>query len=332
VEMSTNTMIFLSFFICGIFADSNGLSFALYAACTPVQPGLGVAALSACFNCETSSNPFSPFVIDNSDYGTCNDGTIFLVVNTSSSFSSVPVSLNFSFSSFVSYANVYNQCSLNKGDNAQYCGNGVSAFGVSLASNNQLGGVIISLTKLGKSSTAVIRIDYTFVTCESPNGGAIVLKSYTIGTGVVVVPYVTLSFANTFMNTACMSPADCTTGVINPCDNGDAVLDCSACDKRKRQWEGFSFTPIMCDDGNECTDDSCDSTSGCVFTPIVCNDNNSCTNDSCDPTSGCVFTPIVCNDNNSYTSDSCDPTCGCVFTPIVKKGRRKKHKKGKKGK
>jgi hypothetical protein len=58
---------------------------------------------------------------------------------------------------------------------------------------------------------------------------------------------------------------------------------------------------------------------GCVHNPIVCNDNNPCTNDSCDPASGCVFTnnTATCNDNNPCTVND---TCGggtCTGTPIT---------------
>ena len=58
---------------------------------------------------------------------------------------------------------------------------------------------------------------------------------------------------------------------------------------------------------------------GCVHTPIVCNDNNPCTNDSCDPALGCVFTnnTAACDDNNPCTVAD---TCGggaCTGTPIT---------------
>ena len=58
---------------------------------------------------------------------------------------------------------------------------------------------------------------------------------------------------------------------------------------------------------------------GCVHTPIVCNDNNPCTNDSCDPASGCVFSnnTATCDDNNPCTVGD---TCGggaCTGTPIT---------------
>jgi len=76
-------------------------------------------------------------------------------------------------------------------------------------------------------------------------------------------------------------------------------------------------TPLVCNDNNACTSDSCVPATGCVFTPNPpCNDNNACTTDTCDPAIGCVFTPNApCNDNNACTTDTCDPVLGCVFTP-----------------
>jgi hypothetical protein len=85
--------------------------------------------------------------------------------------------------------------------------------------------------------------------------------------------------------------------------------------------DGCEYTPVPCDDGNLCTDDSCDPNTGCVFEPnIVCDDQNLCTDDSCDPNTGeCVFEPnIVCDDQNLCTDDSCDPNTGqCVFDPNI---------------
>ncbi|HRE88610.1 MAG TPA: hypothetical protein PK095_05665 [Myxococcota bacterium] len=76
--------------------------------------------------------------------------------------------------------------------------------------------------------------------------------------------------------------------------------------------------PIDCDDGDQCTTDSCDPATGCVSTPYygACNDGNACTTeDTCSGT--CSGTPIVCDDQNACTTDSCDPVVGCVFEPLL---------------
>src|SRR6185436_3785486 len=78
---------------------------------------------------------------------------------------------------------------------------------------------------------------------------------------------------------------------------------------------GCIHNPISCDDGNACTDDSCDPASGCVHTPHVCDDGNRCTDDSCNPAAGCVHTPHNCDDSNPCTTDTCDPTAPLVQPP-----------------
>ncbi len=53
--------------------------------------------------------------------------------------------------------------------------------------------------------------------------------------------------------------------------------------------------PPSCDDGNVCNGvETCAPASGCkAGTPLVCDDGDACTTDSCDPTSGCSATPFT---------------------------------------
>jgi hypothetical protein len=71
-----------------------------------------------------------------------------------------------------------------------------------------------------------------------------------------------------------------------------------------------------CSDGDACTSDACDPSSGCVHTPVSCDDGSVCTADSCDPGSGCIHTDMSfqCNDGNVCTTDSCNPVTGCAHT------------------
>ncbi len=95
--------------------------------------------------------------------------------------------------------------------------------------------------------------------------------------------------------------------------------DYSACTTDGCTDNACTHTPVVCDDNNICTVNSCNSATGCVFTPTVpvsCNDNNACTTDGC-TANACTHTAVVCNDNNACTTDTCDPTTGCVYTPIV---------------
>ena len=75
-----------------------------------------------------------------------------------------------------------------------------------------------------------------------------------------------------------------------------------------------------CDDGNYCTDDSCDPGGGCVFVDNSrgCDDGNPCTIDRCNPNTGaCEYAPVSCDDGNACTLDRCDPAAGgCVYVPV----------------
>lgn len=104
----------------------------------------------------------------------------------------------------------------------------------------------------------------------------------------------------------------CTTN--GDCDDGNVCNGAETCVSGSCQ----AGTPLNCNDGNACTADSCNTTTGCVNTPISCNDGNACTADSCDAGSGCVNTPVNCDDGDACTADSCDSGTGaCVNDPIT---------------
>ena len=76
-------------------------------------------------------------------------------------------------------------------------------------------------------------------------------------------------------------------------------------------------TALNCDDGNACTNDSCDKAAGCkqVANTANCSDGNACTvGDKCQ-SSACVSgASTVCNDGYLCTTDSCNAANGsCVF-------------------
>ncbi len=76
--------------------------------------------------------------------------------------------------------------------------------------------------------------------------------------------------------------------------------------------------PIVCDDGDACTDDVCDDVAGgCTYTPMICDDGSLCTDDACDSAGeGCTSEPVVCDDQIDCTVDVCDPLVGCTFKLI----------------
>ncbi|MFH0902049.1 MAG: kelch repeat-containing protein, partial [Pseudomonadota bacterium] len=124
------------------------------------------------------------------------------------------------------------------------------------------------------------------------------------------------------------------------CTDGDACNGEETCRKGACQ---SGFVP-SCDDGNPCTSDSCEPTSGCAHVVaengsscslatrcggeceggqcsggvvVQCDDGNPCTTDSCDPaTTACVNVPaqdgIACDDQNECTADTACASGTCA--------------------
>ena len=75
-----------------------------------------------------------------------------------------------------------------------------------------------------------------------------------------------------------------------------------------------------CDDGDDCTAESCKPIGGCQSVPVAaanaCDDGDHCTTgDSC-AGGTCNGAPASCDDGNVCTTDSCDPTTGCTHAPL----------------
>ena len=72
-----------------------------------------------------------------------------------------------------------------------------------------------------------------------------------------------------------------------------------------------ALTGAECDDGNACTtEDTCVGTECILRGNTVCDDEEQCTDDSCDSDGGCVFVDKVagtpCNDGDACTlGDAC---------------------------
>ena len=73
-----------------------------------------------------------------------------------------------------------------------------------------------------------------------------------------------------------------------------------------------------CDDGNLCTDDTCDPQLGCLHTANAapCEDNNTCTLEDTCAFGVCAGKPRVCVDGDPCTVDACEPAVGCQYVPI----------------
>ena len=100
-----------------------------------------------------------------------------------------------------------------------------------------------------------------------------------------------------------------------PCDDSNA---CTLMD-RCNGGECLGTSALVCDDGNVCTDDSCDPKKGCIFVPneAPCDDHNSCTvNDVCKGGECRGSGTLQCDDNNYCTKDICLPDGGCAHEPL----------------
>jgi len=94
------------------------------------------------------------------------------------------------------------------------------------------------------------------------------------------------------------------------CDDGDACTEKDSCAAGKCIGVGKD-----CDDGNVCTDETCDKLKGCEYTDNTnpCNDNSACTvGDKC-AGGNCVVSVVDCDDNDPCTADSCDVQKGCEY-------------------
>ncbi|HEU4401347.1 MAG TPA: hypothetical protein VFT43_04510, partial [Candidatus Polarisedimenticolia bacterium] len=117
-------------------------------------------------------------------------------------------------------------------------------------------------------------------------------------------------------------------GIDDDCDGqidegGDALCsDHDACNGQETCQEGACKpgSVVNCDDGNPCTDDTCDAQTGACSNVVkehgtACDDGNACTkDDACSANGQCVGVEVVCNDQNACTKDACE-NGACVFTP-----------------
>jgi hypothetical protein len=149
---------------------------------------------------------------------------------------------------------------------------------------------------------------------------------------------------------ACNNNDICTTGVCagsggpdcddgNPCtaDTCDVVLGCintavadgtacddsTVCNGAETCAAGIcnAGTPLDCNDGLQCTIDTCDAVLGCLNTNVPdgtsCNDADACTTGDACVTGLCVGgAPPDCNDGNQCTTDTCDVALGCQNTNV----------------
>jgi hypothetical protein len=105
------------------------------------------------------------------------------------------------------------------------------------------------------------------------------------------------------------------TGIEGSCNDDDMCTKGDYCSEGVCQ----SGDSVVCDDGNECTDDGCNPATGCTFLAIAgeCDDSDECTSNDMCIDGKCTGGPGPdCNDNNECTDDSCDSGLGCQNTEV----------------
>ena len=99
-----------------------------------------------------------------------------------------------------------------------------------------------------------------------------------------------------------------------PCQDGDVCTTQDSCE----QGVCVGGPALLCDDGNPCTEDSCDADVGCTAAPLSgtpCDDGNACSGIDLCQDGTCVGTSVTdCGDGNPCTDDACDPLTGCITT------------------
>ena len=71
-------------------------------------------------------------------------------------------------------------------------------------------------------------------------------------------------------------------------------------------------------DGNACTTDVCNTATGVTHTPVNTDDGNACTTDACATSTGAIaHTPVATNDGNACTTDACNTLSGAITHTFV---------------
>ncbi|MCC6876763.1 MAG: PKD domain-containing protein, partial [Sandaracinaceae bacterium] len=116
------------------------------------------------------------------------------------------------------------------------------------------------------------------------------------------------------------SVATCVAGALSlsACDDGDSCNGSETCESA----QCVAGSPPLLEDGNPCTLDTCDPTTGVAHAPspagTSCADDDLCNGaESCDGAGACTpATPLPTDDGNACTADACDPVAGVIHVSL----------------
>ena len=104
------------------------------------------------------------------------------------------------------------------------------------------------------------------------------------------------------------------------CDDGSACTVGDAC----AEGACLPGAQVPCNDGNECTDDSCDPVAGCLFVPAqdkLCDDQNSCTEGDHCVDGACVQAQNLCDCVNNEDCLELEDDNPCNGVPVCEDGQ-----------
>jgi len=161
---------------------------------------------------------------------------------------------------------------------------------------NVLGQCLVNHTPRSTLDTSVFPFVFRNTPCE--DGSICTLNDFCDGSG------------------SCTSEQFASAGSL--CSDGELCNGNETCDDSGTCQAG---TPLVVDDGNSCTADSCDPVVGVQNLPLIdgtaCADGTVCNGDEVCQSGSCVLgTTLNCNDGDQCTTDSCDEIAGCENVEI----------------
>ncbi len=121
----------------------------------------------------------------------------------------------------------------------------------------------------------------------------------------------------------CHGQRVCTAEDLTECDASAPTGE--TCNGQDDDCDGETDEPVvvngdyvnLCDDGDQCTTDSCLGEGGCENLPLdgeTCDDSDPCTKGDGCLAGVCVGAPLLCDDGNLCTDDACDEMGECQYT------------------